>query len=336
MTNGPTFDSANRGSIVFDGSNDYVIIPTAPTSLVTNQGAATISVWVYPHVTGQRMIFGNGDTSRFYVETFGSVFHWGFGGNNNSTTSQATFSINKWYNYVASYDGANVRGYLNSRLTDTTSVSPSYGGSELKIGNWQNNLYFNGNISNVSVYNRALTGDEVRQNYEATVGDFHEFITFPQNSYRWTCVVPRCGEPRSYPKSGTTWSDLVDNNIGTLYNSPEFSNDSRGCLVFDGTNEYAAFSSSDLINSATGATQPRSVCIWTKYTASANLVILEKGTNKHFVLQTRPDGSMQWRVSGSSSNIAVSSTSLNDNNWRYFVFTYGSDRRARVYTDGIF
>ena len=173
LTNGPTFDSANRGSIVFDGSNDYVIIPTAPTSLVTNQGAATISVWAYPHVTGQGMIFGNGNTSRFYVETFGSVFHWGFGGNNNSTTSQATFSINNWYNYVASYDGANVRGYLNSRLTDTTSVSsPSYGGSELKIGNWQSNLYFNGNISNVSVYNRALSADEVRRNYEATVGRF--------------------------------------------------------------------------------------------------------------------------------------------------------------------
>ena len=140
---------------------------------------------------------------------------------------------------------------------------------------------------------------------------------------------------RSYPKSGTTWSDLVGNNIGTLHNSPAFSSDSGGCLVFDGTNEYAAFSSSDLINSATGATQPRSVCIWTKYTASANLVVLEKGTNKHFVLQTLADGSMQWRVSGSSFNAAVSSTSLNDNNWRYFVFTYGSDRRARVYTDGI-
>jgi len=30
LTNGPTFDSANGGSIVFDGSNDYVRIPNSP------------------------------------------------------------------------------------------------------------------------------------------------------------------------------------------------------------------------------------------------------------------------------------------------------------------
>jgi len=173
LTNGPTFDADDKGSIVFDGSNDYVIIPTAPTSLVTNQSAVTISVWVYPHATGQGIILGNGDGARFYVETFGSVFHWGFGGSQNSESSQAAFSINNWYNYVASYDETNVRGYLNGSITDTTSLSnPNYGGSELKIGNWQNNLWFNGNISNVSIYNRALTAAEVLQNYNATRGRY--------------------------------------------------------------------------------------------------------------------------------------------------------------------
>jgi len=176
LTNGPTFDTTNKGSIVFDGTNDHVIISTAPTSLVTDSSPVTISVWAYPHIAGQGMIFGNGNSDRFYVETWGSgpsVFHWGFGGSNNSTTSQATFSINNWYNYVASYDGTNVRGYLNSILTDTTSLSnPSYGGSELKIGNWQNNLYFNGNISNVSVYNRALSEEEIKQNYKALRGRY--------------------------------------------------------------------------------------------------------------------------------------------------------------------
>lgn len=173
LTNGPTFDADDKGSIVFDGSNDYVIIPTAPTSLVTNQSAVTISVWVYPHATGQGMILANGDGARFYVETFGSVFHWGFGGSQNSESSQAAFSINNWYNYVASYDETNVRGYLNGSITDTTSLSnPNYGGSELKIGNWQNNLWFNGNISNVSIYNRALSASEVLQNYNATRGRY--------------------------------------------------------------------------------------------------------------------------------------------------------------------
>jgi hypothetical protein len=42
---------------------------------------------------------------------------------------------------------------------------------------------------------------------------------------------------RSYPGSGTTWSDLSGNgNTGTLTNGPTFSNNS---LVFDGTNDYS-------------------------------------------------------------------------------------------------
>ena len=44
LTNGPTYSSANGGSIVFDGVNDYV----APTGLTNAlwQGNWTVSFWV--------------------------------------------------------------------------------------------------------------------------------------------------------------------------------------------------------------------------------------------------------------------------------------------------
>jgi len=48
------------------------------------------------------------------------------------------------------------------------------------------------------------------------------------------------GSKRSYPKSGTTWSDLSGNgNHGALQNmdGANFSSDNRGSLSFDGTNE---------------------------------------------------------------------------------------------------
>ena len=139
--------------------------------------------------------------------------------------------------------------------------------------------------------------------------------------------------PRSYPKSGTTWSDLVDNNIGTLYNNIKFSNDSRGCFTFDGTDEYAAFSSSDLINTATGASQHRSVCIWTKYTTTSNLVILEKGANKHFILQTKAGGGISWRVGNGSASYRAEINNTNDGNWHYFSLIY--DGAAKTYLDGV-
>ena len=41
--------------------------------------------------------------------------------------------------------------------------------------------------------------------------------------------------PKSYPGSGTTWSDLTGNNLNaTLFNGPTFSTDNFGTIVFDG------------------------------------------------------------------------------------------------------
>jgi hypothetical protein len=174
LTNGPTFSSANGGSIVFDGSNDTVNTGVNPASLVGNGNPATISAWFYSYTTAQRLFFGQGTTNRFYIEQYnrnGSlVAHWGFGDSQNSATSQAFINTNTWYNYTATYDGSVAKGYLNGVNTDTTSIggSKNYGGS-LSVGSWGNNgFYFSGRISTVNVYNRALTADEIRRNYLST------------------------------------------------------------------------------------------------------------------------------------------------------------------------
>ena len=46
------------------------------------------------------------------------------------------------------------------------------------------------------------------------------------------------GNIKSYPGSGTTWSDLIGSNNGTLINGPTFSSDDGGVIVFDSTNDY--------------------------------------------------------------------------------------------------
>lgn len=47
------------------------------------------------------------------------------------------------------------------------------------------------------------------------------------------------GNPKSYPGSGTNWTDLSRNgNNGTLTNGPTFSTDGVGSIVFDGANDF--------------------------------------------------------------------------------------------------
>jgi len=46
------------------------------------------------------------------------------------------------------------------------------------------------------------------------------------------------GSARSYPGSGTSWYDLIENSTGTLYNGVSYSTANQGTMGFDGTDDY--------------------------------------------------------------------------------------------------
>ena len=60
------------------------------------------------------------------------------------------------------------------------------------------------------------------------------------------------GNAKSYPGSGTAWSDLSGNsNNGTLTNGPTFSSANGGAIVFDGSDDYVQVTGSITVTSAT-------------------------------------------------------------------------------------
>ena len=61
----------------------------------------------------------------------------------------------------------------------------------------------------------------------------------PQISLNGLVLCLDAANPKSYPGSGTTWTDLSGNgNNGTLVNGVGYSSDNLGSLVFDGANDY--------------------------------------------------------------------------------------------------
>ncbi len=184
LTNGPTFNANNSGSIVFDGTNDTVDCGAVPEigSLLTG---LTISIWIYPTRAALCLIAENGTsftTDTFYLAqenatefTF-SVYGGGF---QDRVGSSYTYSLNVWYNLVGVWASNNpVQMYTNGLETNGSRVSNTR--TSLQNGNTNfflgsragTSAYFRGRIPFFSAYNRALSAAEIRQNFNATRGRF--------------------------------------------------------------------------------------------------------------------------------------------------------------------
>jgi hypothetical protein len=175
LTNGPTFNSANGGSIVFDGSNDYVIVNDS-TSLNQLSGL-TISAWVNKK-TGAIRIAGKwadlkynyivreiSGVLQFYIWTTSIA-----GGNIGITPIQG------WNLYTCTWDGTTMRAYLNTTQSSTTYTKTgniSLVGANLIIGaQYDITEFTDQSMALMQIYNRALSATEILQNYNATKSRF--------------------------------------------------------------------------------------------------------------------------------------------------------------------
>ena len=183
LTNGPTYSSDDGGSIVFDGSNDYVEIPDS-SDWDFGTGNFTIELFVKADsVSGTRPLLsvrqaGSGGWGIYFasnVVTFysssGSVFNY-------STSSNSFATTNVWRHVAVTRVGNTFTTYIDgiSKGTDTSSNSIDNSANDvLTIGKvWPSGMtYFDGSISGVKIYKgKGLTATEVQQNYNAIKGRY--------------------------------------------------------------------------------------------------------------------------------------------------------------------
>ena len=182
LTNGPTFDSANAGSIVFDGTNDYVEVQ----GNYHLYSALTISCWfkltnsmsagVNPSSVGAGRIWGKGNNLELRFGSNGTLLG-DLGASAALISTRTSWSNTVWYNLVIMLDTATSTSsmYIQSKLDSTGSVSSISGETaNMQIGKSASGIdpYMSGKISNFTIYNRVLTPDEIRQNYLATKGRY--------------------------------------------------------------------------------------------------------------------------------------------------------------------
>jgi hypothetical protein len=193
LTNGPTYSSANGGSIVFDGVNNYVNITNQIQFERTDP--FSLCIWIYPTLVSNNMLINNEtiQTSptpyrgyRLSIATTGVI---AFSLRNTINTNQASIltlsslTANNWYNIVATYDGSsNTSGmkiYINgipqsftienNNLTNTTISNQT---TWIGLRRPTTTGPFVGRIPQASIYNRTLSASEVSQNFNATRARF--------------------------------------------------------------------------------------------------------------------------------------------------------------------
>ena len=188
LTNGPTFDSGNGGSLVFDGSDD-LIRPTA-NALFNIREQITVTAWVKAAGSGHRRIVNKeednatNDRPWSFNWTAGAKLQVGFNDYELNVDNNTTLSTGIWYHVGFTYDkdgggSDELKFYVNavvdgtadySTILDSTTKAPGIGAGY--IYNVNPDTPFEGNIANVQIYSKELSGKEMLQNFNAHRGRF--------------------------------------------------------------------------------------------------------------------------------------------------------------------
>jgi hypothetical protein len=185
LTNGPTFDTVSLGSIVFDGTNDYVSV--AKQTAFVNASQFTMTAWMKRRLSNSKVILyqgadGNNDVA---FELWNDGFAYFEVGNATNSYANISNTSTDWQYLTMVFDGTQIgnsnrlKCYINGNLlaVSYSGTIPSTSGpsnSVFSIGNSQGigGNFSDGNVAQVFIYNRALSSSEVQQNFNATRGRY--------------------------------------------------------------------------------------------------------------------------------------------------------------------
>jgi hypothetical protein len=184
--NSPVYSSSFGGSIAFDGINEYSTFSISnPTTQIT------VESWIYPERAPSTGTIRGGALSgdpNHYLGLLDSIdggvthsLHWALQTSSTRPGSQVgNIPRYAWSHIVGTYDGSRMKAYINGSLVYDVALTGTISGN----GNWVLGTYygtltdgthnFDGFIGPSRIYNRALTIEEIKQNYNTTKGRYEK------------------------------------------------------------------------------------------------------------------------------------------------------------------
>lgn len=184
LQNGPTFDTANGGTILFDGSNDYASCASS-SDFAFGTGDFTLEMWIKHGTSGSayQHLFALPDQNTFGLKaydngTFGQIYFYSSAYNTdgtipNTTTSSWVLDRNTWNHIVFLRQSSIGYGYKNGLLKGSkTSFNNNFSSQTLNIGWGWGSEYRSKNIAVARIWKRALSQAEITSSFNALRGRF--------------------------------------------------------------------------------------------------------------------------------------------------------------------
>ncbi|MBU1997851.1 MAG: LamG domain-containing protein, partial [Candidatus Omnitrophica bacterium] len=174
----PDVNFVDPYSLDFNGTSDYVRVPSDE---LLNLTRFTVAFWMYADTDSDtasveqpicKAVSGSNDSANYvfaWSHSSASVqnsFHFYDGSSWEVAQIVTTMNSQTWYHVVGTYDGTNLKVYLNGALEDTEPAGdPITGNYDLFLGSGQDSNnpgdYFEGKVDDVRIYDRALSAAEI-------------------------------------------------------------------------------------------------------------------------------------------------------------------------------
>lgn len=331
----------------FDGSNDYVVVPNA-RHLNWSSGGLTLMAWVNAdtHADYAGVIVKGGDGVTWpgaanYSLMIMSSGKLKFAAGSYYNGSRVV-SLGSWHHVAVTYDGSRVTMYIDGQrdVQYSATLTPKTNGDDLFVGvnKAGSDVYFDGLIDDVRLFNQALTATEINTIYQAAL-DTDELIA------HWSFD----------DLLGSVASDLVGTNHGSIYGYYDWqarcNND--GLLHLKDGLGYVNVPADESLDFAGDATIAGWFKLDEEYNSErrATQIVCEKyqsdAYNMHVALagndyneKNVPPGTLVFKINGGSGAFRYTWTTntrwLSDE-WYHFAVTVNAESPTnnKVYVNGV-
>jgi hypothetical protein len=338
---GTTFANGEVGqAFSVNGNAQYVEVPQSPVLNPSDQ--ITIEFWMKADPSNPMTTYQGLVTSDFFgIEIAPSLLFYSSTDNGSSwvITPGATVSSGVWHHVAATYDGAQMCLYIDGQIWSTIpqsgNISHMLANSFLAFGsedgrtvcNCSGNRYFNGLIDEVSIYNRALSANEIATIYDAQ----------SEGKCQTTCDPAPSGLVSWWPGEGNP-NDIIGGDNGTVVGTIGYASGKVGqAFSLNGASGYVAIPDSPSMDSFTNSI---TVECWIKGNLlGANPIwtwIVTKGNASWRLMATEGDDTVTFWASGVNTpgNDGVYGTrNVNDGQWHHIAGVYDG-ANIFLYVDG--